>query len=112
MPRVFDPTAPLVCPNARYTKVGATFADAEAAKADKNRLFSPELAQSVKDCYDSMLANGIFYEPVLYGWDQTTYTLTVVKFAHDVPAYKAAITFDVAATIRAAEAAGWTYIPS
>jgi hypothetical protein len=96
--------------NVTYTKVGAIFADAEAAKTDKNSLFSAELTQACDDCFNTMLANGVLLEPVSYLWDQDTYTLTVVKLVSSGSAYQAAVTFDVAETIRAAVSAGWTLV--
>jgi hypothetical protein len=96
--------------NARYNKPGATFATWLEAKLDKDSMFSAELAQSVQDCYDTMLTNGVLLEPVIYGWDQTLETLTVVKVVSSNEAYNAAITFDVAAVTAASEAAGWTLL--
>lgn len=95
---------------ALYQKIGATFADAAAAKANKDSLFPPALSQSVNDCYATMLANGVLLEPVSYTWDQSSYTLTVVKVVSSSEAYNAAITFDSAATINYASQAGWTIL--
>ena len=96
--------------NAIYTKYGATFADSETAYADKNSLFPAELTQSVQDCYDTMLANGVLLEPVSHEWDQSTYTFTVVKIVSSREAYQSSVTFDVQATVDNAVAAGWTFV--
>jgi hypothetical protein len=96
--------------NATYTKYGATFADSETAYADKNSLFPTELTQSIQDCYDTMLANGVLLESVSHEWDQSTYTLTVVKVVSSREAYQDAVTFDIQATIDYAAAAGWTFV--
>jgi hypothetical protein len=97
--------------NSVYTKNGATFADGEAAKANKNSLFSAELTQSCEDCYATMLANGVLLAPVSFVWDQATYTLTVVKLVTSVADYQAAQTFNGPQCVTLAEEAGWTYVP-
>lgn len=98
--------------NAIYTKVGATFATAADALADKNSLYGTELTQSVQDCYAQMTTNGILLAPITPLWDQATFTLTVVKLVSSVEAYLAAATFDGPAVIAAAGTAGWAYIPT
>jgi hypothetical protein len=98
--------------NAVYTKVGATFADGEAAKANKNSLFPAELTQACEECYATMLVNGVLLEPVSFVWNQATYTLTVVKVVSSIAAYQAAQTFNGPECISLAEEAGWTYVPT
>jgi hypothetical protein len=97
--------------NAVYTKVGATFADGAAAKANKNSFFPAELTQACEDCYATMLANGVLLAPVSYVWDQATYTLTVVKLVTSAADYNNAVTFDGPRTADLAEEAGWTFVP-
>jgi len=97
--------------NAVYTKVGATFADGAAAKANKNSFFPAELTQACENCYATMLANGVLLAPVSYVWDQATYTLTVVKLVISAEGYNAAVTFDGNQCVTLAEEAGWTNVP-
>ena len=95
---------------AKYTKLGATFADGAAAYANKNSLFPEALKESVANCYASMLANGILLEPVSFDWDQETSTLSVNKLISSTEDYLAAITFSVPAVLQGAAEAGWTLI--
>ena len=90
-----------------WTKDNSTFASGTDAYADKNSLFSAELAASMNDCYSSMLTNGILLEPLSYAWDQVSYTLTIDKIVSSIDAYEAAVTFNVVDTNSAARAAGW-----
>lgn len=94
----------------KYTKDGATFASGAEALADKNSLFSPELTQSVNDCYAQMIVDGVLLQPITPEWDQATFTLSVVKVVSSVAAYKAAVTFNEAECVADAEAAGWTLV--
>jgi hypothetical protein len=95
----------------RYTKPGATFANGNEAHADKNSLYTPELQESVDNCYATMLANGVLLEPLSFDWDQETSTLSVNKLVSSQADYLAAITFDAVAVVEAAADAGWTIIP-
>jgi len=97
--------------SARYTKVGATFASASEAYANKNSLYSPELAAAVDACYAKMLADGVLLEPVSYTWDQSTSTLTVRKIVTSKADYNAALTFDGNLAVTRATEAGWTLVP-
>ena len=91
-----------------WIKDNSTFVSGAAAYADKNSLFSAELAASMNDCYSSMLTDGILLEPLSYAWDQASYTLTIDKIVSSIAAYEAAVTFHVADTNAAARAAGWS----
>ena len=95
--------------NGIYTKNGAVFADGPAAYADKCSFYSAELTQAVEECYATMLADGVLLEPIGYEWDQSTYTLLVVRLVTSPEAYRAAITFDPWQCIADSEAAGWTH---
>lgn len=92
-----------------YVKDGATFANGDAAKDDKNSLYSPELQQSVTDSMNALLAAGILIEPYVYTWDQETFSLTVNKLVTAAADYYDNITYDQDAVLAAAEEAGWTW---
>lgn len=94
-----------------YQKPGAVFSDGQAAQADKNSLFSPELRSAVESCYANMLANNILLEPVSYSWNQGTHTLHITKVVSSIEDYTAAKTFNGPAAIQAASNAGWVYLP-
>jgi hypothetical protein len=98
--------------SARYTKVGATFASAAEAYANKNSLYGAELTAAVDACYAKMLADGVLLEPVTYNWDQSTSTLTVRKIVASKAEYNAAITFDGGLCVTRSTEAGWTLIPN
>ena len=43
----------------RWVKEGATFADADAAHANKNAAYTAELTTAIETCWGNMLANGV-----------------------------------------------------
>jgi hypothetical protein len=98
--------------NSVYRKPGATFADGNEAKLNKNGMFPPELTQACDECFATMLANGVLLEPVSYVWDQDTYTLTVVKLVSSIAAYQAAVTFNGTQCMTLAAQVGWECVPN
>jgi len=92
-----------------YTKTGATFADGNAARADKNRLFPPELQQAVNDSDARLILNGTLTQEPEYFWDQSTYTYTRQLHVTSLSTYWATADYDKPAAAAAAEAAGWTF---
>lgn len=96
--------------NAIYTKAGATFADGNAAYADKNQFYPPELTQQVESCYNQMIEDGILMEPVSHVWDQENSQLIVVKLVTSKEAYQAAVTFSNEDVVSYSEQAGWTFV--
>jgi len=91
-----------------WTKEGATFADADAAHANKNAAYPAELTAAIDQCWTNMLANGILLEPITRSWDQENFALVVRRIATSQEAFTQAITFDSAETVRLAQEAGWT----
>lgn len=94
----------------RYQKPGAVFATAAEAIADKNSKQSAELTASVNQANAEMLSLGILTAPLSFTWDPAEYILGVVKPVSSAEAYYDHRTFDGAAVVEAASAAGWTYI--
>ena len=96
--------------NTVHTKNGAIFATAQDAWADKNSLYTPELRQSVHDCFVQMISDGIMLEAAYPVWNQDTFELTIVKVVSSAEAYNAAITFDTAELKSLADNAGWVFV--
>jgi hypothetical protein len=92
----------------KWTKAGATFADADAAHANKNAGYPAALTESVDACFATMITNGVLIEPISRVWDQETHTLFVRRIATTQEAFDAAITFDGEETVRLAQEAGWS----
>jgi hypothetical protein len=96
---------------ATYIKNGATFASGTEAYADKNSQYSPEIAQQIADCYAQMLEDEVLLEPIMYTWNQDTFTLTIVKHVSSLRAYNNALTFEPATAVQSV-ASGWIFIPA
>ena len=94
----------------QYEKPGATFADGNAAWADKNSMYSAELTASVYESHNNALANGILLDPLHAEWDQDTFTISICKHVTSFDAYLDSRTFDPVAVRSAAADAGWTYL--
>lgn len=92
----------------RWVKEGATFANADAAHANKNAAYPAELTTAVETCWENMLANGVLLEPITRSWDQENFALVVRRIAISQEAFTQAITFDSDETIRLSQEAGWT----
>lgn len=93
--------------SAVYGKLGATFANAAEAYANKNSLYGAELTAAVDACYAKMLADGVLLEPISYEWSQEFHTLTVKKVISSREAYDAALTFDTNLCVARSIEAGW-----
>ena len=94
----------------QYEKLDATFADGNAAWADKNSMYSAELTASTDESNNNALANGILLDPLHAEWDQDTFTRSICKHVTSLAAYQESVTFDAVAVRSAAADAGWTYL--
>lgn len=92
-----------------YSKPGATFTDAYAARADKNQFFPPELQQQVNDSDAQLLLDGIITQEVEYFWDQTTFQYTRQLKVNSLQTYWNSMNYDKHETRTLAEQAGWTF---
>lgn len=95
---------------AQYQKEGATFANGDAAKADKNSLYTALETQQVQDTETNALASGFLLEPYVYVWDQETFVLSVNKLVTSRAEYNTEIVYDREQIIASAAAAGWTFL--
>lgn len=93
--------------SAVYGKIGATFATAAEAYANKNSLYGAELTAAVDACYAKMLADGVLLEPISYEWNQEFHTLTIKKVISSKEAYSGALTFDANLCVSRSIEAGW-----
>lgn len=92
----------------KWIKEGATFANGEAAYANKNALYPAELTNAISACWANMLANGILLEPITRTWDQDECALVIRRVVSSQEAFEQAITFDSAESTRLSQDAGWT----
>ena len=90
-----------------WVKVGATFADADLAHANKNAGFPAALSASIDACFAAMVTNGVLLEPISRAWHQETYTLSVRRIVTTDQAFAEAITYDTDETVRLSLEAGW-----
>jgi hypothetical protein len=91
-----------------WVKVGATFADADSAHANKNAGFPAALTASIDACFAAMVTDGVLLEPISRTWHQETYTLSVRRIATTQEAFSSAITYDATEPVRLSLEAGWT----
>jgi hypothetical protein len=94
----------------QYEKINAVFADGAEAWADKNSMYSPELAASAEESNNNALAAGILLEAIHAEWDQYTFIVSICKHATSLDEYVDSRTFDPVAIRAAAAEAGWTYL--
>ena len=72
---------------AKYTKLGAEFANAEEANADRRALIPEDIKAAADASKASMLSSGILTAPDSLSWDQATQTLTLNRYISDYGAY-------------------------
>lgn len=92
----------------QYEKIGAVFATAEEADADKNSMYSASLLETAN--YDQLVELGIYLKPPYPEWDQETFTLSICKLVSSEAEYEAHRTFNKPQSIIEAENAGWNFL--
>lgn len=93
-----------------YTKPGATFADGESAKADRNQFFPADLLDLIRSIHETLITDGILVDFPSAEWDQSSEYFFSIKEVSNVAEYTAARTWDTTQVIGYAEQAGWTYV--